>query len=134
MNIFDALIEEMKKYGTRKISRKTGISENTMYNWTIGRATPSLPTAEIVANAMGMDLCLKERTEGREMPKMGVKKVVISMTRSDEWTTPVPQTRDDKIKAFCYDHCPHPDEPCKGNCPELREYTEKTKKRRAERV
>lgn len=68
------------------------------------------------------------------MPKMGVKKRVISMTRSDSWTTPYSETRADKIKAFCTEHCPHPEKPCNGDCPEQKEFARKNRKRRAERV
>lgn len=68
------------------------------------------------------------------MPKMGIKKQVISMTRSEDWTSLWIGTRTDKIKSFCIDHCPHPDIPCKGDCQERRDFVKVTKKRRAERV
>lgn len=65
------------------------------------------------------------------MPKMGVKRKVISMTKSDAWTTPYPQERTDIIKSFCYERCPHPDKPCKGDCPEMKEFRRNNGKRRA---
>lgn len=53
------------------------------------------------------------------MPKMGIKKRVISMTRSDEWITPFLQVKDDEYKQFCYKNCPHEDTPCNGTCKEI---------------
>lgn len=69
------------------------------------------------------------------MPKMGSERKAISMTKSGLWTTPYPhpQKRSDKIKQFCCEHCPHPNKPCNGDCPEIKEFTQNIRKRRAER-
>lgn len=59
------------------------------------------------------------------MTKMGIKKKVISMTRSDEWTTPYPTvsaTGDNEYEEFCTNNCPHKEKPCNGNCKEIREW------------
>ena len=60
------------------------------------------------------------------MPKMGIKKRVISMTRSDSWTTnfpPIVSAKDDnEYEEFCTNHCPHKEKPCNGDCKEIREW------------
>ena len=58
MKVLYALIEEMRRYGIRKISKKTGINEYTLYNWSSGKSVPTITTAQKVANAMGMELFL----------------------------------------------------------------------------
>lgn len=56
------------------------------------------------------------------MPKMGNTKFAISMTRSDTWATTSYQIKSGEKESFCIDKCPHKDEPCKGDCPEMKEY------------
>ena len=56
------------------------------------------------------------------MPKMSNVSRVISMTKSDAWTTNFGRCGKDEYKQFCYEKCPHPDIPCKGDCPEMKEY------------
>ena len=60
---------------------------------------------------------------------MSVKGRVISMTKSDSWTTSFGKGGEDEYKQFCYDKCPHKDKPCEGDCREMKEYR-KTHKRR----
>lgn len=71
------------------------------------------------------------------MPKMSIRKKAILITKSDDWTAPYPRepkTREDKIKQFCHARCPHPEQPCNGDCPEIRAYTKQMRKRRVERA
>ena len=55
------------------------------------------------------------------------------MTHSDVQSSLWIGTRTDKEKTFCVDHCPHPNERCKGDCPERRAFAKTNRKRRAER-
>lgn len=61
MKILYQLNEEMKKYGIRKLAKKAGFSENTLYNWTSGKSCPTVENAQAVANAMGMEFLLFEK-------------------------------------------------------------------------
>lgn len=56
------------------------------------------------------------------MPRMSNTRRAISMTRSDTWTTTEPDIKSGVIADFCVNHCPHPNNPCKGDCPEMREF------------
>ena len=63
------------------------------------------------------------------MPKMGDKRRAISMTRSDTWTTVEPCIISEESADFCLNRCPHKDKPCKGDCPEMKDFRKKHKKR-----
>jgi DNA-binding phage protein len=63
MKILYELIAEMKKYGIRKIAKDTGISENTLYNWSSGKSIPTIINAQRVASAIGMELLLFEKLD-----------------------------------------------------------------------
>lgn len=63
------------------------------------------------------------------MPRMSNKGRVISMTRSATWTTTEPDIKSGIIADFCINRCPHADTPCKGDCPEMKEFRKNHKKR-----
>lgn len=58
MKILDEFIAEIRKFGVRKVSRLSGVSEVTIYNWTQKRIIPTLTNAQKVANAMGLEFLL----------------------------------------------------------------------------
>ena len=64
------------------------------------------------------------------MPKMSAKGRVISMTKSDTWTTNFGKAGKDEYKQFCFEKCPHPESPCNGDCPEMKEYRKTHKYRK----
>lgn len=63
------------------------------------------------------------------MPRMSNVSRAISMTRSDSWTTSSYKVDKDDYKQFCTNHCPHPKNPCNGDCPEMKEFRKNHKKR-----
>ena len=63
------------------------------------------------------------------MPKMGNTKCAISMTRSDTWTTTCLKVETGETEDFCINHCPHPAKPCKGDCPEMKEFRKTHRKK-----
>ena len=56
------------------------------------------------------------------MPRMSAQRRAISMTRSDTWTTIIPDIKSEAKADFCLNRCPHPNNPCKGDCHEMREF------------
>ena len=65
------------------------------------------------------------------MPKMGIKSRVISMTRSDTWTTNIAQeTKRNSIADFCLYECPHKDKACDGDCAEIKAYIKELRGRK----
>ena len=64
------------------------------------------------------------------MPRMSAKSIAISMTKSDSWTTSFGSIGKDEYKQFCFENCPHPDNPCKGDCQEMKEYRKTHKRKR----
>ena len=63
------------------------------------------------------------------MRKIKLKNIIISMTRSTTWTTPIPDARKDLLKQFCIDYCPHQDTVCKGDCVERKAFAKSIKKK-----
>lgn len=63
MKILDEFIAEIRKFGVRKVSRLSGVSEVTIYNWTQKRIIPTLTNAQKVANAMGLEFLIFEKLE-----------------------------------------------------------------------
>ena len=61
MKILDEFIAEIRKFGVKKVSRLSNISHATIYNWTQGRAIPTLFMAAIVADAMGLEFLIFEK-------------------------------------------------------------------------
>jgi lambda repressor-like predicted transcriptional regulator len=61
MKIVDEFIAKLRKYGVAKASRKSGVSEGTLYSWTNGYTTPTLFLAAIVAEAIGLEFLLSEK-------------------------------------------------------------------------
>ena len=51
------------------------------------------------------------------------------MTRCDTWTTFQPTIESEEIADFCLNRCPHEEEPCKGDCPEMKEFRKKHKRK-----
>ena len=62
------------------------------------------------------------------MPRMTNFQRAVSMTRSDTWTSPFGKTKKDAYKDFCLKNCPHPNKPCKGDCPEMKAFRKTLKK------
>ena len=56
------------------------------------------------------------------MLKMGNARYAISNTRSETWTTPICHIKGGEEEMFCIENCPHPNSPCKGDCPEMKEW------------
>lgn len=50
------------------------------------------------------------------------------MTRSDYWTTTSRKSDVDENAKFCTDNCPHSNETCRGDCPEMKEWRKMHKK------
>lgn len=63
------------------------------------------------------------------MPRMSNRGRAISMTRSDTWVTSFADSKGNEYEAFCHTHCPHKDEECEGDCPEMKEYRKIHKRR-----
>lgn len=63
------------------------------------------------------------------MPRMSNIARAISMTRSDSWTTPLEVLKKDDYKQFCYERCPHPDNPCNGDCPEMKAFRKNNRRK-----
>ena len=63
MNILDDFLKEVKAFGVMKLSRKTGISCMTMYNWLHGRFLPSLEAIVKCLDAMGLELLIFDKEQ-----------------------------------------------------------------------
>ena len=51
------------------------------------------------------------------------------MTGNNAWAFPFPKgNQQDPYKNFCLDRCPHPDNPCKGDCPEMKKFRKNRRK------
>lgn len=61
MKIVDEFVSVLREYGIVKAARKSGVSKNTLYQWTCNRVAPSLFLAAIVAEAIGMEFLLSEK-------------------------------------------------------------------------
>lgn len=68
--------------------------------------------------------------EEEKMHKMTLKKRVLSMARSDDWTVIWKSNGKDQQKNFCVNCCPHPDDPCEGDCNEYKEFERANKKKK----
>ena len=63
MKILEEFIAEIRKFGVKKVSRLSGVSWVTIYNWTQKRAIPTLTNAQRVANAMGLEFLIFDKLE-----------------------------------------------------------------------
>lgn len=63
MKILEEFIAEIRKFGVRKVSRLSGVSEVTIYNWTQKRIIPTLTNAQKVANAMGLEFLIFDKLD-----------------------------------------------------------------------
>ena len=63
------------------------------------------------------------------MIRMSNKGRVISMTRSETWATIIPNIKSEEKADFCINHCPHKENPCNGDCPEMKEFRKNHRKR-----
>lgn len=63
------------------------------------------------------------------MPRMSNTRRAISMTRSDTWTTIAPCIKSGIIADFCLNRCQHKEKPCKGDCPEMKEFRKNHKRK-----
>ena len=61
MKIVDEFIEEVKKYGAYKLSKKVDITFSTINNWMKGKGCPSLENAQMCADAMGLEFLLFDK-------------------------------------------------------------------------
>ena len=61
MKILDEFIAEIRRFGVKKVARLSNISYQTIYNWTQGRAIPTLTNAQQVADAMGLEFLLFDK-------------------------------------------------------------------------
>lgn len=61
MNILEEFICEIKKFGIKKVARLSGVPASTIYTWTRGRYAPTLPKAQQVADAMGLEFLLFDK-------------------------------------------------------------------------
>ena len=59
--ILKEFISEIKKYGLKKASRKSGVSYMTIVSWCNGKNIPTLINAQKVADAMGLEFLLFEK-------------------------------------------------------------------------
>lgn len=63
------------------------------------------------------------------MPKMSSVGRAISMTRSNTWNSTTYKTNSESFADFCLNRRPHPNNPCKGDCPEMKEFRKNQYKR-----
>ena len=63
MKILEEFIAEIRKFGVKKVSRSSGVSCVTIYNWTQKGAIPTITNAQRVANAMGLEFLIFEKLE-----------------------------------------------------------------------
>ena len=63
MKILKDFVKEIRKFGIRKASILSGVSYETIYNWTFRGKSPLLTTAQKVANAMGLEFLLFDMLE-----------------------------------------------------------------------
>ena len=56
------------------------------------------------------------------MPRMSNTRRAIAMTRSGTWNTVEPCIKSEDRADFCLNRCPHADKPCKGDCPEMKDF------------
>lgn len=61
VEILDDFINEIKKHTIKELAAKSGVHENTIYNWTKRKEIPTLINAQKVANAMDMEFLLFEK-------------------------------------------------------------------------
>lgn len=66
------------------------------------------------------------------MPKMSNVGRLIGKTSTSSWITTFGTAKADEYKQFCWAHCPHEDTPCKGICPEMKEWIKKYKENKQE--
>ena len=52
----DEIIAKIKKYGVRRLSRETGVSEHTIYGWTNKEKEPSKRILSKVAKQFGVEI------------------------------------------------------------------------------
>lgn len=64
------------------------------------------------------------------MIRMNIKNKVISMARSDSWTSTNFKRGGSQIERFCTDNCPHANEECKGECIEFTAFMRSQRSRR----
>lgn len=63
MKILEEFIAEIRKFGVKKCSRLSGVSYDTIYNWTQKRAIPTITNAQKVANAMGLEFLIFDKLD-----------------------------------------------------------------------
>ena len=61
--ILEDFILEIKKFGAKKVARRSGVSFNTISQWLYYGRIPTLVNAQKVANAMGLEFLLFEKLE-----------------------------------------------------------------------
>lgn len=63
MKILEEFIAEIRKFGAKKASMISGVSVQTIYQWTQKRKIPTLTNAQKVADAMGLEFLIFDKLD-----------------------------------------------------------------------
>ena len=61
--ILDEFLSIIREIGPRFVAEESGIHENSIWNWTVGKSAPTLINAQRALNAIGYELVIFEKDE-----------------------------------------------------------------------